>query len=342
MSSDFLMLEIFDKNAVCRVAFKVQPSEEDRQTAEMELMRLTWSTRTLENMQLLRSHYPARHHGFCLIWRSCHNGCNQKVKKWSLVFQTKISLGLSSVHQHIIVFGRVVKFWSLQSICEKGLNSANGNGSNGFDPWRLKPYGHLCWKTKVPKDSMETQNDGFLCRVHKDGDSARALMAKCPTKAWQFIAMSQHVFWVFEGTNKMPTAWMAMVSSLICQDVNFSDTSGFVAVGKVMKTLMSFLRLLFFFSFRIFGFGQGQKEAQARLQSFEWWHVLDSKFSVDSDFLNMQWIARAQMVVTFVQGNHSRHPFYPGMNFDESMYLGCFEMFRRINLVSFFLFELTV
>lgn len=48
------------------------------------------------------------------------------------------------------------------------------------------------------------------------------------------------------------------------------------------------------------------------------------------------------MVVTFVQGNHSRHPFYPGMNFDESMYLGCFEMFRRINLVSFFLFELTV
>lgn len=62
---------------------------------------------------------------------------------------------------------------------------------------------------------------------------------------------------------------MAMVSSLICQDVNFSDTSGFVAVGKVMKTLMSFLRLLFFFSFRIFGVGQGQKEAQARLQSFE-------------------------------------------------------------------------
>ena len=41
MSSDFLMLEIFDKNAMCSVAFKVQPSEEDRQIAEMELTRLT-------------------------------------------------------------------------------------------------------------------------------------------------------------------------------------------------------------------------------------------------------------------------------------------------------------
>lgn len=65
MSSSFFM-QTSSIYAMCRVAFKVQPSEEDRQTDsrdgthETDLINL--STRTLENMQLLRSHYPARHH----------------------------------------------------------------------------------------------------------------------------------------------------------------------------------------------------------------------------------------------------------------------------------------